>query len=257
MANTPPDVGFDVLAARIRNIQYDIRPGYANVKAAVSSSTRQVRESFTKSLGKRSGATREGATTEPARRRACAVVVTPPMTLDNFTPPAFHSSPYIAPTNSYQSVRGVSPSGLMLIGDRDTTVPNHRYRRASVLQHVYKRRSPEDIVRLFPGNEIIIVIPAPRPESRNESNAIVESRRVIDRYRRAFSRVIDSTIKHSFAGDRSTLVSDSIDERHTFLREEHQKRHHAPYHDKISHITSPIRFTIFFYPFYQVRNTLL
>ena len=188
MADTP-EVGFDVLAARIRNIQYDIRPGYDNVKAAVSSSTRHVRESFTKSLGKRASATKE----PDGRRRACAVVVTPPMTLDNFTPPAFHSSPYIAPTNSYQSIRGVS--GSMLIGDRDTTVPHHRYRRASVLQHVYKRLRPEDIVRLFPGDEIIIVIPAPRRESRNESNAIVESRRVIDRYRRAFSKVIDSTIK--------------------------------------------------------------
>ncbi len=189
-----------------------------NVKAAVSSSTCHVRESFTKGLGKRASATKEPG----GRRRACAVDVTPPMTLDNFTPPAFHSSPYIAPTNSYQSIRGVSPSGSMLIGDRDTTVPHHRYRRASVLQHVYKRLSLEDIVRLFPGNEIIIVIPAPRPESRNESNAIVESRRVIDRYRRAFSKVIDSTIKHLFAGDRSTLVSDSIDERHTFLREDNK-----------------------------------
>ncbi len=172
----PHDVGFDMLPARIRNIQYDICPGYDNVKVAVSLSTRHVRESFTKGLGKRAS-----VTTEPAQRRACAaVVVTPPMTLDNFTPPAFHSLPYIAPTNSYQSMRGVvSPSGSMLIGDRDTTVPHHRYRRASILQHVYKRLSPEDIVRIFPGDEIIIVIPAPRPASRNDSNAIVESRQVM------------------------------------------------------------------------------
>ncbi len=141
--------------------------------------------------------------------------------LDNFTPPAFHSSRYIASTNSYRSeIAGVSLSGSMLIGDRDTKVPHHAYHRASVLQHVYKRLSPEDIVRLFPGDEITIVIPAPRPESRNDSNAIVDSRGVIDHYKRAFSKVIDSAIKHSFAGDRSTLVSDSIDERHTFLRED-------------------------------------
>ena len=70
-----------------------------NVKAAVSSSTCHVRESFTKGLGKRASATKEPG----GRRRACAVDVTPPMTLDNFTPPAFHSSPYIAPTNSYFS----------------------------------------------------------------------------------------------------------------------------------------------------------
>ncbi len=56
-----PNVAFDVLATRIRTIQYDIRPGYDNAKAAVSSSSRHVRESFTKGLGKRAG-----ATTEPA-----------------------------------------------------------------------------------------------------------------------------------------------------------------------------------------------
>ena len=53
-------------------------------------------------------------------------------------------------------------------------------------------------------------------------------------------------ISFGFGGDEGTV-----------LHWGHQKRHHAPYHNKMSHITLPICFTILFYPFYQVRNTLL
>ena len=75
MADTP-DVGFDLLAARICKIQFEIRPGYDNVKVAVSSSSCNVRESFTKGLGKKR--TVETTTSAPsARRRAGAAVVTP------------------------------------------------------------------------------------------------------------------------------------------------------------------------------------
>ena len=217
MADTPDAVGFDVLAARIRKIQFEIRPGYGNVKTAVSWSSRGVRESFTKGLGKRTVETTTSA--PPARRRAGAAVAAVVTPLDNCITP-FQSSRYIASTDSFRSVIGASPSRAMLIGDRDTTVPHHHRRRASVLQHVYKRLPPEEIVRLFPGDQIIVVIPAHRPKSSNDNHAIVESRGVIDRYRRYFSKVIDSTIKQTFAGDRATLVSDTIDEIHTFLRED-------------------------------------
>ena len=138
MADTPK-VGFDVLVARIRNIQYEIRPGYDSVKAAVSASSRNVSGSFTKNLGK---PTVERTTTAPtARRRAGSAVVTP---LENCITP-FQSLLYIASTDSSRSVIGVSPSRAMLIGDRDTTVPHHPYHRASVLQHGYK-----EILKVFP-----------------------------------------------------------------------------------------------------------
>jgi len=39
-------------------------------------------------------------------------------------------------------------------------VPGHSHHRTSVLQPVYKRLPPEDIVRLKAGDELIVVVPA-------------------------------------------------------------------------------------------------
>ena len=72
---------------------------------------------------------------------------------------------------------------------------------------------------MSPGDEIIVVIPAPRPESRADTAVIIESRRVIDKYKRLFSKVIAETVSN-FPGDRTLIVSNAIDERHTFLRED-------------------------------------
>ena len=69
-----------------------------------------------------------------------------------------------------------SPLRAMLIDQRDGLVSHHAPRRASVLQHVYRRMRPEEIVRMSPGDEIIVVIPAPRPKSRADTGPLLSNR---------------------------------------------------------------------------------
>ena len=216
-----PNVGFDVVAARIRGIQYEIHPLYKTASSALISSSRKVKGSFTKGGGKRKVTTSEEAT--PLRRSAVAITpaVTNSLAILNCTVNSSRSFPSgCVPSLSAQSRLERSPSGPMLIDDADSTVPRHTRRRASVLQHVYKRLRPKEIVCLSPGDEIIIVLPAPCQKTSNESPLIVEWRAAIDRYKRAFSRVIDSTIKLRYSGDRTAFISEVIEERHTFLRED-------------------------------------
>jgi hypothetical protein len=53
-----------------------------------------------------------------------------------------------------------SGSGAMLINGQCDIVPPHAQHCPPVLQHVYKRLSPHNIVHLTPGDEIIVVLPA-------------------------------------------------------------------------------------------------
>jgi len=69
-----PDVGFDVVAAKIRSIQYDYCPVYGTATGALIRSSRHLKESFTKGAGKR--VVDASDTTAPASRRR-AVAVTP------------------------------------------------------------------------------------------------------------------------------------------------------------------------------------
>jgi hypothetical protein len=48
-----PDVGFDVVAAKIRSIQYNFCPVYGTATGALIGSSRHLKESFTKGTGKR------------------------------------------------------------------------------------------------------------------------------------------------------------------------------------------------------------
>jgi hypothetical protein len=158
-----PDVGFDVVAAKIRSIQYDYCPVYGTATGALIRSSRHLKESFTKGAGKR--VVDASDTTAPASRRR-AVAVTPslgvPLEPSYSTP--FPSRFAASPSSAFTQ----SPLRAMLIDQRDGLVSHHAPRRASVLQHVYRRMRPEEIVRMSPGDEIIVVIPgaASQIESR-------------------------------------------------------------------------------------------
>ena len=100
----------------------------------------------------------------------------------------------------------------MLINQRHSIIPHHATRRSSVSQHVYKRISPPEIVRLSPGDKIIVVLPA--ITSTLAKNALP----VIDHYRRSFSRVVDRTLRAISPADRTPDVDEAIRDRHIFLR---------------------------------------
>ena len=104
-------------------------------------------------------------------------------------------------------------SGAMLINQWGNVIPPHLQHRPSVLQHMYKRMSPDDIVRLSPGDEIIVVLPA--VHSRLPTEAV----RVIAHYRCLFSRVINLSLPDTVnRADRTTIVTDIIGDNHSFLR---------------------------------------
>ena len=100
----------------------------------------------------------------------------------------------------------------MLINQRHTIVPHHTTHRSSVSQHVYKRIPPPVIVRLSPGDELIVVLPA------ITTTLAKKALPVIDHYRRSFSRVVDRTLRAISPADRTPVVNDAIRDRHTFLR---------------------------------------
>ena len=78
---------------------------------------------------------------------------------------------------------------------------------------MYKRMSPDDIVRLSPGDEIIVVLPA--VHSRLPTEAI----RVIAHYQRLFSRVINLSLPDTVhRADRTNIVTEIIRDNHSFLR---------------------------------------
>ncbi len=103
------------------------------------------------------------------------------------------------------------PRSSAMLLDQDAVVPGHSLNPPSVLQALYKRLPPEDIVRLRPGDEIIVVLPA---FSRCSEEAIT----VIEHYRRTFSRVIERTYRYSPADDRPTIITRALRDVHTFLR---------------------------------------
>jgi hypothetical protein len=90
----------------------------------------------------------------------------------------------------------------MLI-DQDV-VPRHSYHRTSVLQPVYKRLAPDDIVRLKAGNELIVVIPA-------ITNKTVKGLVIILRqYVNVFQRLIEKSLMWINPNERSTFVEQVI-----------------------------------------------
>jgi hypothetical protein len=71
-------------------------------------------------------------------------------------------------------------------------VPGHPSQRPSVLQPVYRRLPPDDIVRLTVGNELIIVVPT--VTTAKKGDAYVTFLRVLDFSRHAFATVTCKTL---------------------------------------------------------------
>jgi hypothetical protein len=75
------------------------------------------------------------------------------MFIEQLTP-----GPHLSPGN-IETILFVGAVAESMLIDQDI-VPGHSHHRTSVLQPVYKRLLPEDIVCLKAGNELLVVVPA-------------------------------------------------------------------------------------------------
>jgi len=99
----------------------------------------------------------------------------------------------------------------MLI-DQDI-VPQHSVHRPSILQPIYRRISPDDIVRLDPGDEITVVIP---PVSKNTMDL---GGKVLWMYCKMFELVVKRSCSNIHPADRPNVVSDRMASHHFFPRD--------------------------------------
>jgi hypothetical protein len=91
-------------------------------------------------------------------------------------------------------------------------IPPHTYNWASVLQPIYKRLPPEDIVRLKAGDELIVVVLAVDPKTPNDVAHIVCL------YTWALKNILNRSLQHP--EDWTSVVDDAICNSHTFLCED-------------------------------------
>ena len=205
--NTPslPRLGFDVVVDRIAALY----SSHSTADGAVKLVSRMVKTSYIKAAGKRKVAETPVAVAPQRKRRA--VAVTPALSdcgplLSTPCPPRSVDCP------DYRHLYDSSNTGASLIDGRCDIVSHHVQHRPSVLQCIYKRLPPSAIVRLSPGDEVIIVLPA--VSSRLSSRGL----EVNAHYRKLFSGVLGRTLAAVHPSDRSIIVADTIRDKHTFLR---------------------------------------
>jgi hypothetical protein len=119
-----------------------------------------VRASFVRAGGKQRADSVSGVTPAPIKRRASAAVTPGSLGLSSCTRSSSASSSLALGSSGQFAVDHPPPARLSaMLLDQDTVVPGHSYNPPSVLQALYKRLPPEDIIRLRPGGEIIVVLP--------------------------------------------------------------------------------------------------
>jgi len=92
-------------------------------------------------------------------------------------------------------------------------VPGHCPHRTSVLQPVYKRLPPEDIVRLKANDKLIVVIPA--FTEKTDKDVLL----VLCKYYWLFQRIIDKSNRRINPDDRDWYVKKVIANDHEFSRD--------------------------------------
>ncbi len=96
---------------------------------------------------------------------------------------------------------------------RQDIVPDHSIHRPSILQPIYRRISPDDIVRLDPGDEITVVIP---PVTKNTTDL---GGKVLRMYCKMFEHVVERSCLSIHPADRQNVVSDWMASHHFFPRD--------------------------------------
>ena len=91
-------------------------------------------------------------------------------------------------------------------------VLQHNVHRPSILQPIYRHISPDDIVRLDPDDEFVVVIP---PISKNTTDL---GRKVLLMYCKMFENVVEQTCSNIHPADRPNVVSDQMASHHFLPR---------------------------------------
>jgi hypothetical protein len=83
-------------------------------------------------------------------------------------------------------------------------VPYHQSHCTSVLQTIYKRLPPKDIVRLLPGEELIVVIPSIGPKT------LPDVSKILCQFRNKFERVLDKSLRQLYPNNRESVISNAV-----------------------------------------------
>ena len=206
MSSTPPRrVGFDEIALMIRDLSLGVTPSSETLIGAVTIAGRQLMSSFVLSTGRRKRKPDDESTTPsdtPATKRRATV------SPDSLGPSSAADPDSAAPD---------SPFDAMLVNH--DIVSHHATPRTSVIQPVYRRLLPDDIVRLKAGDEIIVVIPilgrVTGKGRHKDLLRLANAHRM--KYRLAFEGIINYTLRGIHPGDRTSIVNATIRDRHTLL----------------------------------------
>jgi hypothetical protein len=104
------------------------------------------------------------------------------------------------------------PSTMLI--NQDITPPQ-AYNRISILKPIYKCLSPNNIIGLIAGDELIVVIPV-----FDHTKSLDHALRVHHSYTWAFENAINNTHRRLHPGNRTCVVADSIRNGHMLLRED-------------------------------------
>jgi hypothetical protein len=156
-----PRVGFDILAENIHAVHRYVQPSHKTTGGAVLAVGRTIRSAFTLGAGKRSVSRGERGDdgrgddgTKPAKR--CILPCITPSVGESTSVVTRSSLPSWAPEASGTSeAREASESNAdkyFSYSPTDGLVPGHPSPIPSVLQPVYRRLAPEDVVRVTAGD---------------------------------------------------------------------------------------------------------
>ncbi len=153
-----------------------------------------------------------------AKHRNTGATVTPATTLPVHALSRVSRNTIASNVSTYASATPVATPTLrtLLFSDEESMlinqdiVPGHCPHCTSVLQPVYKRLPPEDIVRLKANNELIVVIPA--FTEKTDKDVLLG----ICKYYWLFQRIIDKSNRRINPDDRDWYVKQVIANDHEF-----------------------------------------
>jgi hypothetical protein len=190
----------------IRHLSLGIASSSDTAVGAISTAGRQLKSSFVLSTGRRKRKPDDESTPSetPATKRRATV-----------------SPDSVSADATSSSDRDVDPPLDAILVNSDI-VGHHVNPRTSVIQPIYRRLLPDDIVRLKSGDEIIVVIPIlDRVRGKGEQKDLLRiayARRL--QYRMAFEGIINYTLRGMHPGDRTSIVNATIRDCHTLMRGE-------------------------------------
>ncbi len=202
-----PRIGFDVIADKIRSVHSNVHPQHASSVAAVLAVRQKVKSSFTEGTGMRKVDRSAAPSITPARHGATGGgdTVIPGCRV---TPCYYYYG--MVPSCSPDDVINPFLAFKAMPIDQGI-VPYHQSHCTSVLQTIYKRLPPKDIVRLLPGKELIVVIPSIGPKT------LPDVSKILIQYRNKFERVRNKSLRGLYPGNCESIIADAVRAHHTLV----------------------------------------